>query len=256
MQKLGNNTKTAKAPDGIKNFIMHLSPAKKVRQLAEQPQAQELLLKRLGRRPSTEEINSLARANTCPWAGACEEYCLDTSGHGQRNTVQNARIAKTAHLYIDKETFTLELQKEIAGKFKYHERKGNKLAIRLNGTSDLDFLETIALFPGVQFYDYSKDPNRFKAFLKGELPSNYHLTFSYDRDQQRKSFADYHGMIFQFMEQGGNIAIIQKDYDNVLKQCPSCSLEPTIDGDKHDVRFLDGNQGAFVILQPKGKAKK
>ena len=64
-----------------------------------------------------------------------------------------------------------ELQREI---IKHHKKHGDSLAIRLNGTSDLDFTDIIASMPNVQFYDYTKVYSRV---LKNKLP-NYDLTFS------------------------------------------------------------------------------
>ena len=51
---------------------------------------------------------------------------------------------------------------------------------RLNGTSDIRWENqtvmghnnVMDMFPDVQFYDYTKIPNRYN------VPSNYHLTFS------------------------------------------------------------------------------
>ena len=100
-----------------------------------------------------------------------------------------------------------------------------------------------------------------RLFLCGDLPKNYHLTYSYDRGFQGVGFDKYHGMIFTMLENGGKIAIMQGDFD---KLSDSKSLSnfistiPTIDGDEHDLRFFDSKvkSGAFVILQEKGEAKK
>jgi hypothetical protein len=60
-------------------------------------------------------------------------------------------------------------------------RDGFFFSVRLNGTSDIDWVNVkvngrniFEIFPDILFYDYTKNPNKFS-----NLPSNYHLTLSY-----------------------------------------------------------------------------
>ena len=63
-----------------------------------------------------------------------------------------------------------------ANKFlKECDRLGKKPALRLNGTSDIDYRKIANEFPNIQFYDYTKVYNR----VSKEIPKNYHLTISY-----------------------------------------------------------------------------
>ena len=104
--------------------------------------------------------------NLCPMASkGCAAACLFSAGRGKFSNVKQARINK-ANLYVnDKETFLnilgYEIQKEIVKSIK----GGYKIAFRLNGTSDLDFLGMLktknifdySLTPSnVIFYDYTK----------------------------------------------------------------------------------------------------
>ncbi len=55
--------------------------------------------------------------NVCPKAtkgpGGCIKPCLNTSGRGQMNSVQQARINKTNYFWNNKNGFLWELSKEI-----------------------------------------------------------------------------------------------------------------------------------------------
>lgn len=249
MNKLGNNTKTAKADKlGWENRILHLSPVKKAFKvfMSHKEEVGKLGEKRLGKELSNLEIEQALRSfNTCRFAGACAQYCLDSSGRGKFSNVQQARSAKTLHKAMDSESFDSELIHEIKREAKKH---GN-LAIRLNGTSDLDWLNVIKACPSVQFYDYTKSRLRIEQFIRGELPSNYYLTYSYDRARDKRV-----GGLTPFLRKGVKIAIMQGDYNNLPE---SLKGWPVIDGDDHDLRFLDKKikGGAFVILQEKGEAK-
>jgi hypothetical protein len=116
----------------------------------------------------------------------------------------------------------------------------------LNGTSDIlwENIEVrpgqniFELFPEIQFYDYTVNPTR-EAALCDYWP-NYHLTFSRKESRQNHKHAE------KMLELGVNVAAVYRDDqpDNV------------IDGDHHDLRFLDGKQGKIIALKAKGKAKR
>jgi hypothetical protein len=99
-----------------------------------------------------------------------------------------------------------------------------------------------AAFPSVQFYDYTKSPDRMTAFLAGEMPRNYHLTFS--RSESNGNIAE------AFLASGGNVAMV---FRKSLPQ--SFKGFDVVDGDDTDLRFLDG-KGKIVGLKEKGLAKK
>ena len=93
-----------------------------------------------------------------------------------------------------------------------------------------------------QFYDYTKSFKRMKAFLDGELPSNYHLTFSCSETNEK--------IAKLVLSMGGNVAVVFRN------QLPDTwnGIE-VVDGDESDLRFLD-KQGVVVGLIEKGLAKK
>jgi hypothetical protein len=197
---------------------------------------------------------NLSGKNVCSHASkGCAAACLNTAGRGAMSNVQSARIAKTQKFFADKEAFTWQLAKEIGNAVKLATKKGMKPCFRLNLTSDLPWenikveshakkLSLMEMFPNVQFYDYTKNFKRMLSFLKGEMPKNYHLTFSRSECNDDK--------VSIVKELGGNIAAV---FRNELPKAWK-SVE-VIDGDETDLRFLDG-ENKIVGLVEKGLAKK
>lgn len=104
-------------------------------------------------------------------SAGCAEPCLIGSGMLGMTTGQNAATRRTILFILDTVRFHAMLDKECRALYKKH---GDKLAIRLNGTSDIDFTNFIASLPHIRFYDYTKVYSRL---LKNKL-SNYDLTYS------------------------------------------------------------------------------
>jgi len=197
---------------------------------------------------------NLSGKNVCSHASkGCAAACLNTAGRGAMSNVQSARIAKTQKFFADKEAFTWQLAKEIGNAVKLATKKGMKPCFRLNLTSDLPWenikveshgkkLSLIEMFPNVKFYDYTKNFKRMLSFLKGEMPKNYHLTFSRSECNDDK--------VSIVKELGGNIAAVFRN--ELPKAWKSVQV---IDGDETDLRFLDG-ANKIVGLVEKGLAKK
>lgn len=84
--------------------------------------------------------NIVKDVNVCKFASkGCREACLYTAGRGKFNNVQKSRITKTK-LYRDNlELFMQSIVKDIKRLEKKALRNNKKLAIRLNGTSDIRF---------------------------------------------------------------------------------------------------------------------
>jgi hypothetical protein len=193
---------------------------------------------------------NLSGFNVCKDASAgCAASCLNTAGMGAFSNVQLARIEKTRLFFKDKALFMSQLIKEISSAVKSAQKKNLVSTFRLNLTSDLPW-EKIKLngknifemFPDCQFYDYTKTPERMTSFLAGEMPKNYHLTFS--RSENNGAIAE------SILKSGGNVAMVFR------KTLPSSYLgAEVVNGDETDLRFLDG-KGKIVGLVEKGKAKK
>lgn len=190
---------------------------------------------------------SLAPANLsgkqlCPHRSAgCELACLNTAGMGVFSNVQEARIKKSRLLIEERAHFLSMLEKELTLLNK-KAAKGAQVAVRLNVLSDLPWHNLIGMnkFQNIKFYDYTPNPKRMIEFLRGELPTNYHLTFSRKENNQAQ--------VELIASMGGNIAV-------VFDELPETYLgKPVVDGDATDLRFLDP-QGVVVGLKAKGKGK-
>jgi hypothetical protein len=189
----------------------------------------------------------------CRWRSkGCTKACLDTAGRGQMDSIQIARIAKTKLFFEKQFDFLAKLEKEIASTIKSAKKKEMTAVFRPNLTSDIAW-ESVFFdeekpqtifdkFPETQYYDYTKSFMRMAQFLNGELPSNYHLTFSRSENNQK--------LVEMVLEMGGNVAVVFRD------QLPKTwkGIE-VVNGDENDLRFLD-KQGVIVGLIEKGRAKK
>lgn len=179
----------------------------------------------------------------------CTISCLFTSGHGRYSNVKIGRLRKTYQLLFRTDEFYNRLVWELENLTKKAKRANMTLAVRLNGTADIDWenipikdgLTVFELFPNVQFYDYTKRLNR----LLVELPANYHLTFSLAETKLSQKQA------LKALKLDFNVAIVFRDklpdYWNGYK---------VLDGDLHDLRFTEGhNEPIIVGLKAKGKAR-
>lgn len=212
------NAKTAK--NSLKSYILYLSPYTK---------------------------NSKG-VNICPNASkGCIFACLDTSGMGIFSNVQFARIQKTDFYIYQRQAFINKLLNELMRLNKKAAKLGEKFAIRLNGTSDLDFIAIIKNrtdvdilqdMPNLIFYDYTKTIGKVKKYVG----SNYVLTFSRSETNNDECI--------EALRLGANVAVVFK---NAL---PSTYLNAeVIDGDASDIVMME-NRGVILGLTAKGKAKK
>jgi hypothetical protein len=217
--------------------------------------------------------------NVCPMAeqAGCYAGCLNTAGHGgiskggkrmrtaagmlPANQIQRARIARTRLFINDRPEFFRRLYQEINAFLRKAERAGLTPVIRLNGTSDIIwekipmpvsdntrgihcyFANVFAVWPEVQFYDYTKIYKRFER----EQPSNYHLSLSYSLASRKYAQACTRA----HDELGASLVVVTRD-----AEVRDFHIElGGIDGDAHDLRFLDP-AGSMVYLKAKGSARK
>ena len=184
--------------------------------------------------------------NVCPFASeSCIAACLNTSGLASVfPKILEARRRKTDLFLSDREGFRNLLKKEIERYQKKASKLGKTLAVRLNGTSDLDYAsEFFNSFPSVQFYDYTKSIFRVRKKAQGILPSNYHLTFSFSGTNLTECQ--------EALGYGVNVATVFSTED-----FPSTWLGyPVSTGEESDLRFLD-KPFQIIGLKAKGKAKK
>mgnify|MGYP003670271965 FL=1 len=143
-----------------------------------------------------------------------------------------------------------KLAKEITSGIKSAIKKEMTAVFRPNLTSDLAWENIkdangqtlMQKFSQTQFYDYTKHYKRMEKFINGEMPKNYHLTFSLSEDNEEDAL--------KVLDIGGNVAVVFRD------QLPKTwKGHEVVNGDENDLRFLD-KQGVVVGLIEKGLAKK
>ena len=186
--------------------------------------------------------------NLCPMASnGCAAACLFTAGRGLMKPVLEGRIKKTEYFLRDKKSFIQQLSKEIESKILSAYKKNEKIAFRLNGTTDIDFIYLLKKYANFNisdykenavFYDYTKLISKVKRYKDHD---NYFLTFS--RSENNNSVAQ---SVLSF---GGNVAIVFRDklpkYWNGYK---------VINGDESDLLMIY-NKNVVLGLLAKGKAK-
>ena len=185
--------------------------------------------------------------NLCPKAAGCAAACLYSAGRGKFSNVQNARINKSNYFVEDKERFILQLAGELIKINNKAKKQGKQIAIRLNGTSDLDFIYLLKKYAQLDpfsleqliYYDYTKIAGKVKKYLD---EPRYVLTFSRDETN-----AD---QVAELLKLGANVSAVF----NGPAPFTYCGA-PVVDGDKSDLVMLY-NKGAVLALKAKGDAKK
>jgi len=191
----------------------------------------------------------------CPMAktAGCEKACLFTAGRGAMNSVMLSRLRKTLYFNQYRDLFMHQLHNELIRERAKAKRKGYKLIVRLNGTSDIrwenipvsGYANIMQALPDITYYDYTKLANR-------KVPANYDLTFSYS------GASEYLPFVQKAVANGERIAVVFRDrsiVDAMLANGETFLGLPVVDGDNSDIRHLDP-KGAVVALYAKGKARK
>ena len=193
--------------------------------------------------------------NICPAADSCKVPCLFTAGlAGVYSSIINSRISKTELYVRDRQKFADLLLKEISKLYAKAQNTGTQIAVRLNGTSDLDFIAilknrtgidilesygtTLGAGPGLIFYDYTKLIGKVRKYAG----SKYTLTFSYQPGNE----AD----CLEALSLGANVAAVFR------KALPASYFgAEVVNGDKSDIVMLE-TSGKILGLKAKGPAKK
>lgn len=185
--------------------------------------------------------------NLCPFASeGCKKVCLYSAGRGKFTNVQQARINKTKMWAYERKSFYIQLYSEIL-KLSHKAIKQDKtIAIRLNGTSDIDHIAYIKKYtgtivydlPNLVFYDYTKSIHHINKYIG----TPYKLTFSRSECNDNTALDVLHN--------GGNVAVV---FSNELPKY--WNGYKVIDGDESDLRYFD-ETNVVVGLKAKGDAKK
>jgi hypothetical protein len=184
----------------------------------------------------------------CPFASeGCRMSCLNTAGlGGVYPSIQEARINKTRYYVTNKMAFYDQLQKEINN---FAKRHTGEVAIRLNGTSDQPFVETLIvaqmrqIAPNVIFYDYTKNPKKAGVRL---LPSGHKYIVTFSHSEKNDSLNN----TLNVLNNGGIAAVVFNKLPNEWNGFT------VVDGDMSDDLMIDLKPGTIIGLKAKGKAKK
>lgn len=174
----------------------------------------------------------------CPMrTDECTKLCLNESGQNRMsvktNQINISRIKKTKLFFEQREFFMRWVIEEIKQGQRKSKELGYHYSVRLNNTSDISpesfyidvdgkKLNLLQLFPDVQFYDYTKVPNRVK--LKMKYP-NYDLTFSFSGNNMKDCMT--------MLDNEIRVAMV---FDKVPKTYLGRKV---IDGDVYDMRYRD-----------------
>jgi hypothetical protein len=238
---VSGQSKTAKSLSaGVITAVLHLLPAGEY----------DAARVRLGLAP--------LGVNLCPFAGECRGPCLNTAGKGGipmasyaggafLNNVQKGRYRKTDLYFTDRDRFTRDLRADLRMLAAFAGIEYD-LALRLNGTSDVDFqreapeMIALALSLGFEQYDYTKRPIHF------DPSAPVRLVYSLDAGAARKRHA------LRYLADGGTVAIVF-DVKGKRPLPATWNGYPVIDGDLSDLRSRDP-AGVVVGLRTKGAARK
>lgn len=182
----------------------------------------------------------------CAMAGACAAGCLAKTGMNVFPQSIQARAERTKLWVRDPKRFVMNVLDELDVALTKATRDSMQFAMRPNLLSDQRKLavQLATDRPHVQFYDYTKLPHPISRTWQ---PSNYHLTYSVSERTTPATLRRY-------LNEEINPAIVfdtprgapLPSHYTVLGQ-----KMPVIDGDAHDLRFLDP-VGVVVGLRWKG----
>jgi len=187
----------------------------------------------------------------------CHIACLKSAG--RMVMAFDARLTRTKLYLTNQAEYFRQLVKEIKAFIKKAEQNNLTPLVRLNGTSDIRwenvgfysegvyYRNIMERFDAVQFYDYTKIPNREKS-INGvqSFPTNYDLTFSYSGAKGFEKFTD------RAFKDGKRVAVV---FDRVENIPLTFHGRKVVSGDDTDIRHLDP-EDVVVSLYAKGHAKK
>ena len=191
---------------------------------------------------------SSSGVNLCAMAGVakCIDACLNTAGRGAMSSVQMSRLRKTLFMLQYWSVFEAMLLGEVQVHANYCRKHNLRCAVRLNGTTDIrwenklwDDMVSLHRDHGVQWYDYTKIPNRLVPDL-----SIYDLTFSYS------GVPEYQRFVKTAIDMGMRLAVVFRYRTQIPKHFMGMDV---VDGDDSDLRFLEP-QGVVSALYAKGSA--
>ena len=191
--------------------------------------------------------NNISGYNVCSHSTPeCRIGCLNTSGRAgmeiisNKTTLINCRIKKSQLFFEHTDFFMNWLIAEIKEEHIKAINNDFDFSVCLNCTSDINWANVLIdnknifqIFPDIQFYDYTKNHNKFNNIL-----DNYHLTMSYTGNNWQVCEA--------LLQRGFNVAMIFDIRQN--KELPkTINGYNIIDGDINDYRPNNGNSNIIGL---------
>lgn len=167
----------------------------------------------------------------------CKKGCLLWSGHGGNYGCMRGRVMKTLCYLIYPNEFRARLKRDLVLAKSAAKKLGKKLVLRLNGTTDLNPKAfDLPYDPEVIRYEYTK------CLAYTMKPSNSHIHYTY-------SFFGNVSEAKQALANGVNVTIVI----NSLADLPDWAKDYNlINGDDHDLRFLDKKGSVIYLIAKKG----
>jgi hypothetical protein len=189
--------------------------------------------------------------NLCPDASeGCIDVCLVDAGLASVYTSVNIARGLRTEMYLqERQQFCEQILKELDLLNRKAIKKDGIIEVRLNGTSDLDFVGIIKnrcgfdilSFSNLQFYDYTKSIGKLKKYINSP---KYVLTFSRSEKNEEQCL--------EALSLGANVSVVF----NHKKPFPAQYLgTDVISGDVADDVMLKVS-GKILGLKAKGKKAK
>lgn len=177
--------------------------------------------------------------NLCPFAVTCVKPCLAHQGQGPVPSVMGARVAKSVLWYLARDWFLAKLNRELS-RFRAAYPPDTIVGVRLNMFSDIpwEHFGVIDAHPGIQFYDYTKNPRRW-----GAVRPNYWVTFSFDG--QNWEAAE------RILNAGGNVSVVFYD-DSPGAKCGKAAHRQSLPDYWAGFRVIDGGKTDWRPDDPRG----
>jgi hypothetical protein len=193
--------------------------------------------------------NSIGR-NLCPESSpGCVAGCLFTAGRAAIfSMINEARSKKTEFFLSNRNEFLQQLKNELKNAEKLAAKKEAKVVVRLNGTTDIDFVKLFKTIgfdaldnANLHYYDYTKILHKA---IKHVNTKNYTVTFSRSETNWNQCTTA--------LEAGVNVSVVA---DHKMEIPSHYKGFPVVDGDAADDVMLKV-QGHVIWLKAKGRAKK
>jgi hypothetical protein len=217
------NAKTVK--NELKSYIMYLSPSNQ---------------------------NSFGKTICVKESEGCRNGCLVTTYRMSWGPNIAARVRKTDFYFEDRKAFCTMLFSELSEISRKAVKGKYKVAIRLNGTSDLDFFaivknqigKDLLSLDNLVFYDYTKLIGKVLKYQESMKAGKYFLTFSRSENNWSECL--------KALSMGVNVAVV---FANDKIKPANFEGFQVIDGDETDIEMMKVS-GHILALRAKGKAIK